>query len=245
MKMRENNIKIMIVSGPILLFLVMMAMNLSLYSAQEIRPAVVGNPMPDFSLESYQGKQVTLSGFKGKTIILIFPRGLAAEGHWCHVCPYQYLELVEFDKMQKLREKHNTEILFVLPYDLSGVSEWVEQFSVLLNDIDNWKNPENPDDLDDRGKQRMTMAQKYFPMDFAYKKGEIPFPFPILVDSQKKISKGLGLFTTEWRGSKADQNIPAVFIVDEERIVQFKYISQNTFDRPSPEYLIKILSCIK
>ncbi|MFO7980202.1 MAG: redoxin domain-containing protein [Candidatus Aminicenantes bacterium] len=238
--MRANKIEFMGIVGSILLLIVAY---ISLYSGQEIRPVAVGNPMPDFTLAAYQCGEVTLSDLKGRNIILVFPRGLAAEGHWCHVCPYQYLELVEFDKQKKLREKKNAEILFVLPYDNTEVSEWVKNFSVLLDDINIWKNPENPEDLDDRGKQRMKMAQKYFPNDFAYKKGEIPFPFPILVDSQQKISEGLGIFTTEWRGSKAEQNIPAIFIVDEEGIVRFKYISQNTFDRPSPEYLMKILSC--
>jgi len=212
---------------------------------QEIRPVTVQNPMPDFTLSSYQGDEVSLSDFKGKNVILVFPRGLAGEGHWCHICPYQYLELVEFDKQRNFRKKHNTEILFVLPYDNNKVSEWVEEFPTLLDDIHNWKYPEDPENLEERGKQRVKMAKKYFPIDFDYKEDEIPFPFSILIDAEQKVSKGLGLFTTEWGGSKIEQNIPTVFIIDEEGMVRFKYISQNTFDRPSPEYLVKILSCFK
>lgn len=217
----------------------------SLASGQEIRPVTVQKPMPDFNLPAYKGGEISLSNLKGKNIILIFPRGLAAEDHWCHVCPYQYVELVEFDKKRGLREKYNAEILFVLPYSKNKVSEWVNNFPDLLADIEGWKHPEHPEKLDEQGRQRREMAQKYFPKDFSYKKGEIPFSFPILMDTQQNLSKRLGIFTTEWSGSKVEQNIPTIFIVNKQGVVQFKYISQNTFDRPSPEYLLKILSCIQ
>jgi len=54
----------------------------------------------------------------------------------------------------------------------------------------------------------------------------------------------LGLFTAEWGGSKIEQNVPTVYIIDEEGLLRFKYISQNTFDRPGPDYLLRILACI-
>lgn len=219
--------------------------SLSLYSGQEIRPVTVDMPMPEFTLPAYQGGEVSLSDLKGKNILLIFPRGLAAENHWCHVCPYQYLELVEFDKKVDLRKKYNVEILFVLPYKKSKVAEWVKNFPDLLADIQSWKHPKHPKKLDKQEKQRMEMAQKYFPKDFTYEKGEVPIPFPILMDTKQKLSKGLEIFTTEWSGSSVEQNIPTILIVDEQGLVQFKYISQNTFDRPSPEYLAEILSCIQ
>ncbi|MBS3820008.1 redoxin domain-containing protein [bacterium] len=219
--------------------------SLSLYSGQEIRPVTVDMPMPDFTLPAYQGGEVSLSDLKGKNILLIFPRGLAAENNWCHVCPYQYMELVEFDKKIDLRKKYNVEILFVLPYKKSKVAEWVKNFPDLLADIENWKHPEHPEKLDKQEKQRMEMAHKYFPKDFTYEKGEVPFPFPILMDTKQKVSKGLEIFTTEWSGSSVEQNIPTILIVDEQGLVQFKYISQKTFDRPSPEYLTEILSCIQ
>jgi len=37
-------------------------------------------------------------------------------------------------------------------------------------------------------------------------------------------------------------NQPAVYIIDKNGILQFKYISQVTFDRPGFDYLAKILS---
>ena len=59
----------------------------------------------------------------------------------------------------------------------------------------------------------------------------------LLVDADRAVSKGLGLFTTEWSGSKVDQNVPTVFVIDRAGIVQFKYFSQNTLDRPGVEYV--------
>jgi peroxiredoxin len=124
------------------------------------------------------------------------------------------------------------------------VAEWVDKFSDQLADIEKWKNPANPEKLDEKGKQRMGMVKKLFPKSFAYEKGKVPLPFPVLIDEDAKISRGLGLFTTEWGGSKIEQNIPAIYVICRKGILQLKYISQNTFDRPSPEYLLSILSVL-
>lgn len=40
--------------------------------------------------------------------------------------------------------------------------------------------------------------------------GELPLPFPILMDDGAAISKGMDLFSTEWGGSKVEQNVPTV-----------------------------------
>jgi peroxiredoxin len=206
-----------------------------------IRPVTVGQPMPDFTLPTYQGGEVTLSSLKGKNVILIFPRGLAGEAHWCHIDNYRYAELMDIEKQKKIRKKYNAEILYVLPYSQDVVKEWVESNPEQLEHIEDWKNPEEPDKLDERGKRRMEFAKKAFPKTYAFKKGEVPTPFPILVDGERKVSKGLGIFATEWSGSKIDQCISSVFIVDKEGILQFKYIGQNTFDRPSFDYILKTL----
>jgi alkyl hydroperoxide reductase subunit AhpC len=76
------------------------------------------------------------------------------------------------------------------------------------------------------------------------KKGEVPMPFPIVFDAEGKLSKGLGVFNAEWGGSKVDQNMASEFIIDKDGIVQFKYIGQNTWDRPSYEFLWKVLGWI-
>jgi alkyl hydroperoxide reductase subunit AhpC len=75
-------------------------------------------------------------------------------------------------------------------------------------------------------------------------KGQVPTPFPILVDADRTVSKGLGLFTTEWSGSKVEQNVPTVFVIDPAGIVQFKYFSQNTIDRPGIEHLARVVEWV-
>ncbi len=38
----------------------------------------IDTPAPDFSLENFLGERITLSGFKGKTnVLLVFNRGFA------------------------------------------------------------------------------------------------------------------------------------------------------------------------
>lgn len=210
----------------------------------QIRPVSVLQPMPDFTLPVYQGGEISISQLKGKNILLIFPRGLAGEDHWCHVCNYQYAELAELETDQNIRKKHNLEILFVLPYSKEMVREWVDKFPDQMADIENWKNPAEPEKLDEKGKRRMEMIKRYFPKSYTFEKGKVPLPFPILIDSEAAVSKGLGVFTTEWGGSKIEQNIPTIYLIDKKGVLQFKYISQNTFDRPGPGYLQKILNCI-
>ena len=210
----------------------------------QIRPASVMNPMPDFTLTSFQGEQVSLSGLKGKNVLLIFPRGLAGQDHWCHVCNYQYAELAELEKSRNIREKHNLEILFVLPYGKDMVRDWVDRFPTQMQDLEDRKNPAEPQKLDLRGKERLEMMRQYFPLRLLYKKGAVPLPFPLLIDADRTVSKGLGLFTTEWSGSKIDQNVPTIFIIDKEGILRFKHISQNTFDRPGHDYLLDFIGYI-
>jgi peroxiredoxin len=208
----------------------------------QIQPVSVLQPMSDFSLPVYQGGELTLSQLKGKNVLLIFPRGLAGEDHWCHVCHYQYAELAELELSQNIREKNNLEILFVLPYSKEMAQEWVDKFADQMADIENWKNPDEPEKLDERGRRRMEMIKRYFPKSFTFERGKAPLPFPILIDADAVVSKGLGVFTTEWGGSKIEQNVPTQYIIDKNGVIQFKYISQNTFDRPGPDYLLDFIS---
>ena len=90
----------------------------------------------------------------------------------------------------------------------------------------------------------MMRYRTFFPKDLALKPGEVLDPFPVLIDADRTVSRGLGLFQTEWTGSKAEQNIPSVFIVDKEGVLRFKYMGQNTTDRPSYDYLFKVLDVI-
>lgn len=209
-----------------------------------ISPATVGSPMPDFTLPAYQGGTFTLSALKGKTVVLIFPRGYSAQGSWCHVCNYQYSELVEYDAKTEFRKKANVEILFVMPYAKEAIADWVDKYPQQLADLEAGKNPPDPSKLDDAGRVRMERYRKYFPKTFRAAKGAVPLPFPVLMDGDRIVSKGLGLFTTEWSGSKVDQNVPTVFVIDPAGVVQFKYFSQNTVDRPGVEHIAKVVAWV-
>lgn len=208
------------------------------------QPAIVGQPMTDFTLPVYQGGTLTLSSFRGKNVLILFPRGYAAENYWCTICNYRYVELVELEKARKIREKYNLEILVVFPYAHDVVKAWLEALPGQLESIKARKNPADPDKLDEAGKARMERSRMLYPADFSLEKGTVPAPFPILVDGERTLSKKLDLFRNEWSGGKVDQNIPSVYIIDAEGVLQFKYLGQNTMDRPGYDYLLKVLEVI-
>jgi peroxiredoxin len=208
------------------------------------QPAIVGQPMADFTLPVYQGGNLTLSSLRGKNVLILFPRGYAAENYWCTICNYRYVELAELEKAQKIREKYNLEIIVVFPYTHDIVKAWLEALPGQLETVRTTKNPADPAVLDEKGKIRMERFRQLFPADYKLEKGEILAPFPILVDGERTLSKKLDLFRTEWTGSKVDQNIPSVYIVDAAGVLQFKYLGQNTVDRPGYDYLLKVLEVI-
>ncbi|MGQ9800053.1 MAG: peroxiredoxin family protein [Candidatus Saccharicenans sp.] len=212
---------------------------------QQFRPALLEQPMRDFALPSYQGPEVRLSGLKGKNLMLIFPRGYAAPDRWCTICHYKYMELVELEKTRQIRKQYNLEIIFVLPYPRDIIKLWLESLPEQMTKIKNWKYPENLAQLDEKGKQAVERYRQIFPGDFTVSQDNIPMPFPILIDTDHQLSSRLGLFTTSWGGSQVEQNIPAVYLIDEQGILRFKYVSQNTLDRPEYEYLLKILEMIR
>ena len=208
------------------------------------RPVTVGQPMPDFTLPAFQGGNLTLSSLKGKNVVIMFPRGFAAEGRWCTIDHYRYADLPGLDRADEVRKKYNAEILIILPYSQDAVKQWLELLPEQLDKIKGWKNPAEPEKLDEKGKASLERYLRIFPKDLSAKKGEVPAPFSILLDADRSVSRDLGLFMTEWSGSKVDQNIPAYFILDKKGVVQFKYVSQNTGDRPDHEYLFKILDWV-
>jgi len=207
----------------------------------QAKPALLEEPMPDFTLPAYQGGTVSLSSLKGKNIMIVFPRGFAAEGRWCTICNYKYADLIDVEKTDQLRKKFDLEILYVFPYGRETVQQWLDALPEQLDKIKVWKNPAEADKQDEKVKARMEMARKGFPKELSAEKGNVPVPFPVLIDEDKKVTKGLGLFTTEWSGSKAEQLIPSVFVVDKQGILRFKYIGQNTWDRPSWDYMKRVL----
>lgn len=222
-----------------LLFAVCIAAPSSVF-AQDLRPVTVGSSMPDFTLPAYQGGDITLSELRGKNVMIIFPRGRSRPDAWCHICNYQHMELVYHEAANSLRQQANLEILFVLPYPRDEVEEWIEVYPQQLQDLEDWKNPDQAT-LDDAGRRRMAFARQAFPKVFTVNQERVPGPFPILMDGDRSVSSGLGFFTTDWGGSDAEQNVPTVLLIDPEGTLQFKYISQNTMDRPPLEYLLQVI----
>ncbi len=210
----------------------------------EMRPALLDAPMMDFTLPSYQGGDVTLSKYKGKNVMIIFPRGYAAPDYWCTICNYRYAELLNLEQTKGVRKAYDMEVLVVLPYDAQTVATWVKILPEQLEKIKAAKNPPDPSKLDEAGKRRMERWRQIFPNDYSFPGNQAPTPFPILIDADRTVSKTLGLFQTEWNGGKVDQNIPSVFIVDKAGVLKFKYLAQTTVDRPSYDYLFKILNVI-
>jgi peroxiredoxin len=210
----------------------------------EARPAIIEQPMADFTLPTYQGGEVTLSKLRGKNVMIIFSRGYAAPHTWCSICDYRYAELAELEKTGEIQKKYNVQVLFVFPYDRATVKAWLEALPEQLEKIHEAKFPADPSKLDETGRRRMERWRQFFPRDLSLPKGEIVDPFPVLVDADRTLSKRLDLFRTEWSGSKVDQNIPSVFIVDKNGVLLFKYMGQNTTDRPSYTYLFKVLDVI-
>jgi peroxiredoxin len=208
------------------------------------QPAVVGQPMADFTLPVYQGGTLTLSSLRGHNVMIIFVRGYAAPGYWCTICNYRYVELAELEKARKIQDKYNVKVLVVFPYAQDVVKAWLEALPGQMDKIRTTKNPADPTKLDDAGKTRMERWRQLFPQDFSLAAGQVLAPFPILVDGDRTLSKKLDLFRTEWGGGKVEQNIPSVYIIDAEGVLQFKYLGQNTVDRPSYDYLFKVLEVI-
>jgi peroxiredoxin len=208
------------------------------------RPALLEQPFPALSLPTYDGGQLDLATLRGKNVMIIVPRVYAAEGRWCTICNYQYAEAVEVEKTVGLRQKYDLEILYLFPFSREVVTQFLDVTPAQLEKIRGWKNPAEPDKLDAQGKEQLERRRRMFPKDLSLKEGEVPRPFVILLDPQRLAAKPLGVFAAEWNGSKTEQGIPTIFILDKNGILQFKYISQTTVDRPSFAYLMKILNMI-
>jgi peroxiredoxin len=205
------------------------------------KPVSVTDTMPGFTILSTDGAKVSLSDFKGKNVMLVFPRGKVGD-HWCQLCHYQYAEFADIESNEKIQEKYNLQVLFILPYDRKTVEQWVKMLPKQLSIVEKWKNPENAEKISEGEKNWMLKCRKLFPKKFVIDSANIPKPFIVLADEDRKLSMDLGLFTTFWDYSYVEQNISSIFIIDKNGILQFKYVSQSTIDRPKPEYLFKFIS---
>lgn len=203
-------------------------------------PVSPGSNMTNFTLKSTNGETISLADFQGKNVMLVFPRGKVGE-HWCNICHYQYAELAELEAIQQFRKKYDIEVLYILPYNEAEVKHWVSIFPSQLAIITKWKNPVNMENLSKKESDWMNLTRRLFPKDYNYAETGYPMPFPVLIDTDHTLSSELGIFSTDWDGSKVDQNMSSIYIVDKVGSLRFKYVSQNTFDRPQPEYLFEIM----
>ena len=210
-----------------------------------VNVGIVGEKFSDFTLQTYQGEKFSTGDLKGKNILLISSRGRYNDQYWCGICSYQYIDFVNLDMSEKIREKYNLEIAFLMPYDKETLDEWEKSIPGALQYIEGVKNPEDTNALSEDRKNWMNFARKHFAKKYEYPEGKIPLTIPVLIDENQEVSKGLDIFRTEWDGTNIMQNVPTVYIIDKEGILRFKYVSQNTADRPDSRYILKILESIQ
>ncbi|MBN2134375.1 MAG: redoxin domain-containing protein [Acidobacteria bacterium] len=204
-------------------------------------PAQIEQEMTDFTFMKYPDGEFKLSDVKDrKNLMMIFPRGYANKDDWCVLCGYQWAEWVELEKSDRIREKYNLEIVFVLPYGKSTVEKWIKSLPYHLRKIEEMKNP--PEECQEWQKRWAAYLKENYPKTILYNEDNLPMPFPVLFEENHELSSRLDLYRTEWSGRNVEQNIPTVLILDKDGKVVFKYISQNTLDRPSPGYIIRILN---
>jgi len=205
---------------------------------------IAGDPMPDFSLPVFGGGNFNLSGYRGKNVMLIFPRGWTGN-NWCAYCPYQYLELEQLEKKSGIMEKNNLEVAYVMPYSSDRIKDWMEKFPDALQVVEGIKNPQNPPAAGTIQAEYADWVRKNFPLVFDVKKEDPHTIIPVLVDEDRALSRQLKLFTGFWDGVSAGQNIASVFIIDKKGILRLKYIGQMTEDRPSVEFLLDFVGKMK
>jgi peroxiredoxin len=208
--------------------------------AQEstINLPMIDQPVSNFQLIDQNGNSVALSDFKGKNVMLIFSRGMVKENYWCQICHYQYADLADLEKSSSIRQKCNLEVLFILPYSVDTVKNWIAMFPKQMEIIDNWKYPKDSTNLTEGKIKWANTTRKLLPKKFIYCNDKIETPFPILADSGRLVSNAFKLYKNE---PNAPQNTPAIYIIDKEGKLRFKYICQDTTDRPSFQYLFQFI----
>jgi len=227
----------------LLFFIALLITGMSIDCPAQKKPfelAIIGETLKDFNLPVYQGGEFQLSNQKGSNVLLIFPRGYYDKNKWCDICAYEYLDLADEFHNKKSAEKYQLDVIIVLPYDENTIAEW------LMDIPDGYASLEEgkylPDtSTNEKAKIWARFANKHYPKKFSVKKGETPQPFKILVDKKHELSERLDIFRTEWWGTSVEQNIPTYILLDKDGTVVFKYISQHTTDRPSVNYLIKVI----
>ena len=202
--------------------------------------AILGEPLKDFSLSVYKGGEFQLSTEESKNILLVFPRGYYDKDVWCDICAYEYLDLVDVFHNNRQADKYNLDLIVILPYSDSTIQKWLMEIPEVYESLEAGKHL--ADTLtNEKAMTWVHFANKHYPKTFTIKKGETPEPFKILSDEKHELSERFEIFKTEWWGTQVDQNMPTFILLDTNGTVLFKYISQHTIDRPTSDYLLKIM----
>lgn len=228
----------------IILFFLLFVSTIAYSQNENVKIGIVGDKFSNFNLKTFQGNQVSMSDLKGKNILLISSRGKYNDLYWCGICSYQYAEFADLDLTQNIRKKYNMEILFLLPYNKDTVESWKANYPKGLAYINKLRNTTDLEKLSTDQKNWISYVKEHFPKSFNYADKDLPLQLPILLDEKQEVSKGLDLMRMEWGGTKVLQNVPAVYIIDENGVLRFKYISQATEDRPSAKYILDYIESI-
>jgi len=207
----------------------------------KINLPMIDQKVSNFQLTDQNGHAVSLSDYKGKNVMLIFPRGMVKENYWCQICHYQYADIADLEKNSSVRQKYNMEVLFVLPYSTDTVKNWIGMFPKQMEIIDNWKYPRDTANLSEGKLKWAQTTRMLLPKKFNYEPGNIETPFSILADSDRLVSNAFKLYKNE---PNAPQNTPAIYIIDKEGTLRFKYLCQDTTDRPTFQYLFQFIEKI-
>ena len=211
-------------------------------AAAPIRPAVLGEPLPAITLPALQGSEVSLAAFKGKNVVVVFPRVQYGEGRWCTICNYGYAELAALDTAEAFRRELDAEVIFIVPFGRQIAERWIDATPAELAKVQSWKSPKEDTE---KTKALAARARRHLPLDLPPGEGRPPLPFPILLDADRTVTGGLGLFRTEWSGAKADQLVPSVFVLDREGVVRYKHVAQeSTWDRPTGREIVDVVRAV-
>jgi len=208
---------------------------------EQVKTGIVGQRMSNFTLPTYQGQELSMQSLRGKNVLFVVSRGKYSDNKWCTICQYQYADYADMAIYQNIREKYNLEILFLFPYPKDTLKSWENAFPSDMLTVEKWKNPTNPEKVTPKQQEWANFARANYPKKFNFTDKKVPLPLPILIDEKQEVSRGLDLLRMEWDGGKAMQNIPAIYIIDKEGIIRFKYISQNTTDRPTSAYILNFI----
>lgn len=207
---------------------------------ENVIPVQVKEKFPDITLTSSDGELVNLPKTDRNTI-LFFIRGKVTPTVWCPICQYQYMEMIEAVEKSNFAEKYDMDIYFVMPYLKDSLQNWKNAFPRSLNTIESWKNPENMDSLTQPAREWMEYTRLFFSGEYTVDPENFELKLPVMFDPDQKVSNGLFIFRQEWGGTKVEQNVPTIYIIDKEGKVRFKYFSQYTNDRPDADYLIEFI----